>query len=75
VIGALQRGGMLAVCVDGAQQHQTGLQIEITGTQGILRLSNARAFQNLRNIRFWLPSVSRRGGERGRRLDCGGSGN
>ena len=44
-IGTLQHG-LLAVQIEGAQAHKTGLQIEITGTDGVLRLTNPRGFQN-----------------------------
>jgi predicted dehydrogenase len=30
----------------GGQQHRTGLQIDITGTEGVLRVTNPRAFEN-----------------------------
>lgn len=46
IVGTLGRGGLFSVQIEGAQQHQTGLQIEITGTEGVLRLSNELAFQN-----------------------------
>jgi predicted dehydrogenase len=30
----------------GGQQHRTGLLIDITGTEGVLRVTNSRAFEN-----------------------------
>ena len=30
----------------GAQRHRTGLQIAITGTDGVLRITNGRSFEN-----------------------------
>ncbi|HSN42876.1 MAG TPA: Gfo/Idh/MocA family oxidoreductase [Propionibacteriaceae bacterium] len=46
VIGALQQDGLFAIQLEGAQAHKTGLQIEITGTEGVLRITNPRGFQN-----------------------------
>ena len=46
VIGTLTAGGLFSVQLEGAQTHRTGLQIDITGTDGVLRISNPRAFQN-----------------------------
>jgi len=46
VIGALQQTGLFAIQIEGAQTHRTGLQIDITGTDGVLRITNPRAFQN-----------------------------
>lgn len=46
VIGALQPTGLFTIQIEGAQTHKTGLQIDITGTDGVLRITNPRAFQN-----------------------------
>jgi predicted dehydrogenase len=46
VIGTLEGGGLFSIHLEGAQRHPTGLQIDITGTEGILRITNARGFQN-----------------------------
>ena len=46
VIGSLEVGGLFAVQIEGAQHHRTGLQIDITGTEGVLRVSNVLAFGN-----------------------------
>ena len=46
VIGTLEEGGLFAVQIEGAQKHRTGLHIEITGTEGILRVTNLLAFLN-----------------------------
>ncbi|GAA4811103.1 Gfo/Idh/MocA family oxidoreductase [Streptomyces ziwulingensis] len=46
VIGTLARGGLFSVQLEGGQKFPTGLQIDITGTEGVLRLTNERAFQN-----------------------------
>jgi predicted dehydrogenase len=32
--------------IEGGQKHRTGLQIDITGTDGVLRITNPRAFEN-----------------------------
>jgi predicted dehydrogenase len=44
VIGTLERGGLFSVQLEGAQRHRTGLQIDITGTDGVLRITNPRGF-------------------------------
>ena len=46
VIGTLESGGLLSMQVEGAQEHRTGLQIDISGTEGVLRITNPLAFQN-----------------------------
>ncbi|MGI4762488.1 MAG: Gfo/Idh/MocA family protein [Janthinobacterium lividum] len=46
VMGTLAGGGLFAVQIEGAQQHRTGLQIDITGTEGVLRMTNVLAFGN-----------------------------
>ncbi len=46
VIGTLEDGGLFSVQIEGGQQHCTGLQIDITGTEGVLRVTNRRAFEN-----------------------------
>jgi predicted dehydrogenase len=46
VIGTLEGGGLFSMQVEGAQKHRTGLQIEISGTDGVLRITNPLAFQN-----------------------------
>jgi predicted dehydrogenase len=46
VIGTLDGGGLFSAQLEGGQAHPTGLQIDITGTDGVLRLTNAHAFQN-----------------------------
>lgn len=45
-IGTLENGALFAVQFEGGQNHRTGLQIDITGTEGVLRVTNPRAFQN-----------------------------
>jgi predicted dehydrogenase len=32
--------------VEGAQKHRTGVHIDISGTEGVLRITNSLAFQN-----------------------------
>jgi predicted dehydrogenase len=46
VIGTLENGGLFSMQVEGAQKHRTGLQIDISGTEGVLRVTNQLAFQN-----------------------------
>jgi len=46
VIGTLEGGGLFSLQIEGAQKHRTGLQIDITGTEGVLRITNPLAFQN-----------------------------
>jgi predicted dehydrogenase len=45
-IGTLENGAVFSVQIEGGQNHRTGLQIDITGTEGVLRVTNKRAFQN-----------------------------
>lgn len=47
VIGTLEGGGLFSVQLEGAQRHRTGLQIDITGTDGVLRTTNPRGFENI----------------------------
>jgi predicted dehydrogenase len=46
VIGTLEDGGLFAVQIEGGQRHRTGLQIDITGTDGVLRITDQLAFEN-----------------------------
>jgi len=46
VIGTLEDGGLFSMQVEGAQKHRTGLHIDISGTEGVLRITNSLAFQN-----------------------------
>lgn len=46
VIGTLAGGALFSVQLEGGQKHRTGLQIDITGTEGVLRITNARGFEN-----------------------------
>lgn len=46
VIGTLERGGLFSMQIEGGQKHRTGLQIDISGTRGVLRIKNELAFQN-----------------------------
>lgn len=46
VIGTLMNGGLFSIQLEGGQIHRTGLQIDITGTEGVLRITNARGFEN-----------------------------
>ena len=46
VIGTLEDGGLFSIQIEGGQKHRTGLHIDITGTEGVLRITNPRAFEN-----------------------------
>lgn len=46
VIGTLEAGGLFSMQIEGGQKHRTGLSIEISGTEGVLRVTNPLAFQN-----------------------------
>jgi predicted dehydrogenase len=46
VIGTLDGGGLFSAQLEGGQAHPTGIQIDVTGTDGVLRITNAHAFQN-----------------------------
>ena len=46
VVGTLDGGGLFSAQLEGGQAHPTGLQIDITGTDGVLRITNEHAFQN-----------------------------
>lgn len=45
-IGTLENGALFAVQIEGAQHQRTGLQIDVTGTEGVLRVTNVLAFLN-----------------------------
>jgi predicted dehydrogenase len=46
VIGTLEDSGVFSIQIEGVQKHCTDLQIDITGTEGVLKISNKLAFQN-----------------------------
>lgn len=46
VIDTLRGGGLSCVQLEGAQRHRTGLHIHITGTDGVLRVTNPRVLEN-----------------------------
>ena len=46
VIGTLNGAGLFSIQLEGGQSHKTGLQIDLTGVDGALRVVNARAFEN-----------------------------
>jgi predicted dehydrogenase len=46
VIGTLESGGLFSIQIEGGQNHRTGLQVDITGTEGVLKVTNPRAFEN-----------------------------
>jgi predicted dehydrogenase len=45
-IGALRDGGLFSIQLEGGQKRKTGLQILITGSDGALRITNPKGFQN-----------------------------
>jgi predicted dehydrogenase len=45
-IGELRDGGLYSIQLEGGQKRKTGLQIVITGSDGALRITNPRSFQN-----------------------------
>lgn len=51
VIGMLESGVLFSVQLEGGQNHRTGLQIDITGTEGALRIANAPGFSEHRGQR------------------------
>jgi len=46
IIGTLESGALFSIQVEGGQSHRTGIHIEITGTEGVLQVTNTLAFQN-----------------------------
>lgn len=46
IIGTLSGNALFSVQLEGAQKHRTGLRIDITGTEGVLRITNPRGFEN-----------------------------
>jgi predicted dehydrogenase len=44
VIGTLKNGALFEVQIEGGKLHQSGLEIDITGTSGDLRITNTRSF-------------------------------
>lgn len=46
-IGKLENGAMFEFSFEGAQHHITGVDLEITGSNGVLRMKNIRGFQNV----------------------------
>jgi predicted dehydrogenase len=46
VMGTLSGGGLFTIHLEGGQVNRTGLQIDITGTERTLRITNMRSFQN-----------------------------
>ena len=46
VIGTLKDGGVLTVQIEGGKRNNSGLQIDITGTSGDLKVWNTKSFGN-----------------------------
>jgi len=49
VIGTLENGGLFSIQIEGGQKHRSGLQIDITGTEGVLRITNPLSLENKDN--------------------------
>jgi predicted dehydrogenase len=49
VMGTLKNGAMLQIQLEGGKCNQTGLQIDLTGTDGDLQITNERAFVTKHN--------------------------
>jgi predicted dehydrogenase len=49
MIGTLKNGALFEVQIEGGKLHQLGLQIDITGTSGDLRVTNTRSFGTKRD--------------------------
>jgi predicted dehydrogenase len=45
--GLLDNGGLYTVQIEAGKQNNSGLQIDFTGTDGDLKISNSKSFQNL----------------------------
>ena len=53
IIGTLASGELFSVQLEGGQTHRTGLQIDITGNEGVLRITNPRGFENEADNTVW----------------------
>lgn len=53
VMGTLAGGSLFSIQLEGGQTHRTGLQIDITGTEGVLRITNPRGFENEDDNEIW----------------------
>ena len=49
VMGTLQNGAMFQIQLEGGKRNQTGLQIDLTGTDGDLQVTNEKAFVTKHN--------------------------
>jgi len=52
-IGSLADDALFSIHIEGAQRLRPGLQIDITGTEGVLRVTNARAYENVQDNTVW----------------------
>jgi len=43
-IGTLEKGGAFSIQIEGGKRNGSGLQIDITGAEGDLKISNRQAF-------------------------------
>lgn len=46
-IGKLENSALYTFSFEGAQHHITGVDLEVTGSRGVLRMKNIRGFQNV----------------------------
>ena len=49
VIGTLANGGLFTIQIEGGKRNNSGLQIDITGMKGDLKVSNVLSFQNAKD--------------------------
>src|ERR1700742_3493719 len=54
----LKRGGLYTVQLEAGKQHNFGLQIDFTGTDGDLKIENAKSFGNREDNTVWGASGS-----------------
>jgi hypothetical protein len=59
VIGTLANGAVFTIQIEGGKRNNSGLQIDITGMEGDLKVSNPLSFGNAedrRTVNFWRSS-------------------
>lgn len=65
-IGTLENGALFAVQIEGAQHQRTGLLIDITGTEGVLRVSTSSPSSTRRTTASRVCAARTRRSARGR---------
>lgn len=45
--GVLNNGALFSITLEGGQKHVSGVNLEVTGNRGVLRMTNVRGFQNV----------------------------